>query len=203
MSLRSFDQNKLNFQIQRPKRRQKRLKFRRAGFQCLCNNRTAVHHTRMIQGYFSIDVVSGPDASVDELLSRHFADMRAGSPEESCHVMTSQDLRNSGALLYALRNRAGEVCAVGALKPFEDGVELKSMHTAHEKRGLGYGGAVLHSLLETARIQGAEAAWLETGSQPSFAAARAMYRSAGFEECLPFGSYTLDPLSTFMVLKLR
>jgi putative acetyltransferase len=150
-----------------------------------------------------IDAITGQDTEVDLLLSRHFADMRAGSPEESCHVMTSQALRTSGALLFALRSHFGEVCAVGALKPFEDGVELKSMHTAHEKRGLGYGGAVLHSLLETARSQGAKAAWLETGTHPSFAAARAMYRSAGFEECQPFGKYTPDPLSIFMVLNLK
>ncbi|PYG25617.1 GNAT family N-acetyltransferase [Pelagimonas varians] len=156
----------------------------------------------MIQDCFTIDAITGPDTAVDLVLSRHFADMRAGSPEESCHVMTSQGLRNSGALLYALRDHSGEVCAVGALKPFKDGVELKSMHTVREKRGLGYGGAVLHSLLETAKFQGAKAAWLETGTQPGFAAARAMYFSAGFEECQPFGSYTADPLSTYMVLNL-
>lgn len=152
---------------------------------------------------FSIDAVAGPDVAVDALLARHFFDMRAGSPEVSCHVMTAQDLRNSGAFLFALRSQTGKVLSVGALKPFKDGVELKSMHTAREIRGLGYGKAVLQSLLETARNQGAKDAWLETGSEPGFAPARALYRGAGFEVCPPFGTYTADPLSTFMVLKLR
>lgn len=165
------------------------------------------HHLDMTQKRFTVDMVTGPDLAVDTLLARHFQDMRSNSPEESCHVMTAQDLRNSGSLLLALRDQSNALCAVGALKPFDAGsdtdVELKSMHMAREKRGLGYGGAVLHSLLQTARSKGAKTAWLETGSQPAFKPARAMYLKAGFEECPPFGDYTLDPLSTFMTLKLQ
>ena len=43
---------------------------------------------------------------------------------------------------------------------------------------------------------------LETGAQPSFAAARRLYASEGFAECPPFGDYRPDPNSTFMTLSL-
>jgi len=43
---------------------------------------------------------------------------------------------------------------------------------------------------------------LETGAQPSFAAARMLYDKAGFVECGPFEGYGPDPMSTFMTRAL-
>ena len=43
---------------------------------------------------------------------------------------------------------------------------------------------------------------LETGSQPEFAPARALYRRYGFDVCGPFASYGEDPFSTFMTRTL-
>ncbi len=148
----------------------------------------------------SIDRVVSQDSHVDALLARHFADMRAGSPEESCHVVTAETLRDTGASLFALRDADGAVRAVGAFQAIEGGVELKSMHTAREARGNGYGRMVLTHLLSEAKAQGAKQAWLETGTAESFAPARALYTSIGFQTCPPFGSYHTDPLSTFMTL---
>ena len=39
---------------------------------------------------------------------------------------------------------------------------------------------------------------LETGVQPTFVAARALYARAGFQECPPFEGYWDDPNSVFM-----
>ena len=39
---------------------------------------------------------------------------------------------------------------------------------------------------------------LETGSQPAFAPARALYARFGFLPCGPFGAYVEDPNSSFM-----
>ncbi|WP_299927723.1 GNAT family N-acetyltransferase [uncultured Pelagimonas sp.] len=154
----------------------------------------------MIDQSFSIAKVVSQDAQVDALLARHFADMRAGSPEESCHVVTADTLRDTGAHLFALHDKDGAVCAVGAFQNIDGGVELKSMHTAREARGNGYGRKVLTHLLSQAKAQGAKQAWLETGTAESFAPARALYKSVGFETCPPFGNYRTDPLSTFMTL---
>ncbi|MBO9465152.1 GNAT family N-acetyltransferase [Tropicibacter sp. R15_0] len=153
------------------------------------------------QTYF-ISQITESDDGVNALLARHHADMRAGSPEESCHVMTGDELRAAGAQVFALRDGDGQVQSIGALKPFGQAVELKSMHTAREARGLGYGRKMLTHLLQAAKDQGAQSAWLETGSQEAFAPARSLYHSAGFEVCPPFGEYVEDPLSTFMTKML-
>lgn len=147
----------------------------------------------------SVFRVDGADPGADALLARHHADMSAQTPEESCHVMTAQALRESGAQLFALRAEDGSVVAVGALKPFgERDVELKSMHTARASRGQGFGRALLQHLLDEARALGATTAYLETGSEDGFIAARALYEAAGFVYCPPFGDYVPDRLSVFM-----
>ena len=43
---------------------------------------------------------------------------------------------------------------------------------------------------------------LETGAQPEFAPARALYERHGFEYRGPFGDYTDDPNSVFMTKAL-
>ncbi len=147
--------------------------------------------------------LSGPDAGADSLLAAHVALMRSQSPTESCHVMTADDLRASGARVFAGRDGDGAVVAIGALKPFGDGAaELKSMHCAQALRGQGLGRALLAHLEAEARAAGLRTLWLETGSDAQFAAARGLYRSAGFSDCPPFGDYRADPLSVFMTREL-
>lgn len=163
----------------------------------------------------TLEEVRSPDNAVEALLARHHADMRAQSPEESCHVMTSGALRASGARVFALR-AGGLLCAVGALKPLDRAawpkdvdwpeggtvMELKSMHVARERRGEGLGKVLLDGLTAQARTGGAVGLCLETGTQPEFAAARALYHGTGFTDCPPFGDYVSDPLSVFMLRRL-
>lgn len=147
--------------------------------------------------------LSGPDAGADALLSAHFDLMRAQSPAESCHVMTADDLRASGACVYLGLDASGEALAIGALKPLgARAAELKSMHCRQDRRGQGLGRALLSHLLAEARAADLQTLWLETGATAPFAAARALYASAGFTACPPFGDYTEDPLSVFMTRAL-
>jgi putative acetyltransferase len=44
---------------------------------------------------------------------------------------------------------------------------------------------------------------LETGTMDAFAAARSLYRKAGFKPCAPFGPYTVNPYSVCMTLALE
>lgn len=143
--------------------------------------------------------VHGTDAAVDALLTRHFQLMRATSPAESCHVMTSDELRMAGARVFAGRTSDGEVLAVGAYKPLGDRkAELKSMHCHDKLRGTGVGRLLLAHLMQNIRKDGVTQVLLETGSDDVFLPARKLYHSAGFTECPPFGDYVLDPLSIFM-----
>ncbi|HLY64240.1 MAG TPA: GNAT family N-acetyltransferase, partial [Chloroflexota bacterium] len=43
---------------------------------------------------------------------------------------------------------------------------------------------------------------LETGAQEAFEPARALYATAGFRPCGPFGDYGPSPNSAFMTLSL-
>lgn len=135
---------------------------------------------------------------VRALLLRHHALMSSQSPAESCHVMDPQTLLGVGAHLLGVR-RGDVLLGVGALveiAPFEG--EIKSMHTAQEARGQGVGHRLVAALLDLARANGMQRVNLETGSEDPMIAARQLYRSAGFVECPPFGSYRFDPLSVFM-----
>jgi putative acetyltransferase len=53
-----------------------------------------------------------------------------------------------------------------------------------------------------ARARGFRRVNLETGTTAAFAAARTMYRSAGFVPCGPFGGYRPSDDNTFMTLEL-
>ncbi len=60
---------------------------------------------------------------------------------------------------------------------------------------------LLEALAETARAENLAAIRLETGiHQPE---AIGLYRSGGYTEIPPFGSYQPDPLSLFMEKRLR
>jgi putative acetyltransferase len=78
----------------------------------------------------------------------------------------------------------------------EGWAEIKRMFVAPAARGLKIGRRLLEQI-ETIASQGDERLLrLETGArQPE---ALALYRSAGFVEIGPFGSYRPDPLSLFM-----
>ena len=144
-----------------------------------------------------------PDsADVRALLMRHFEVMRAGFPEESCHVLDPGALLERGAVLFAARG-GDTVLGVGALAQVgPDHGELKSMHTLTEARGRGVGRAILAALLEEARARGMARVSLETGSAEMFTPARALYSAHGFADGPPFGSYVNDPLSVFMTRTL-
>lgn len=136
------------------------------------------------------------------LFARHTAEMHAGSPPESIHMLPRTDLDRPEIAFYVLRD-GDEPLAMGALKTIAPGHgEVKSMHVLAEARGRGLSRRLLDHMLAEARAAGLTRLSLETGSQDSFALARGLYARAGFAECPPFGSYRPDPNSTFMTRDL-
>lgn len=135
---------------------------------------------------------------VRSLLTRHFELMRSQSPAESCHVLEPDALVENGAILLGVR-RKSELLGLGALALLDDrNGELKSMHARDTARGQGIGRMILQGLIAEAQRLGLVRVSLETGTAPAFAAARSLYHTHGFTECPPFGSYSVDPLSTYM-----
>ena len=147
---------------------------------------------------FRIDPVVALTWDVADLLNRHFELMRMQSPQESCHVMTADDLFAAGASVFALRKES-DMLGIAALKPLDETHgELKSMHTKSEARGMGVGAALVQHVLQEARNRSMTRISLETGSADAFAPARRLYERQGFTYCPPFAEYSEDPLSVFM-----
>jgi putative acetyltransferase len=62
---------------------------------------------------------------------------------------------------------------------------------------------MLTHLLAVARSRGYARVSLETGTMAEFAAARALYASAGFTPCEPFADYEPSPDNCFMTLAIN
>ncbi|RAR74045.1 putative acetyltransferase [Paracidovorax anthurii] len=146
------------------------------------------------------------DPRIAAFLQEHLADMRRISPPESVHALDLDGLRRPEIRFWSawLDTPAGESLAgTAALKRLDAGhAELKSMRTAASLRGQGIAARMLAHVLAEARGGGHTRISLETGSQPFFAPARALYARHGFEDCAPFGGYKIDPASHFMTRAL-
>jgi putative acetyltransferase len=93
--------------------------------------------------------------------------------------------------------------AIAVRDPDEAGVnwgEVKRMYVAPAARGRRIGRLIMDQILAHAQEQQVAVLRLETGDkQPE---ALGLYRSAGFEDCGPFGGYEENGSSVFMELRL-
>jgi len=139
---------------------------------------------------------------VRALLSQHFAEMRAGSPPEACHVLPIDGLKNPAIRFFTLRED-GVLLGCGALKRLEPGHgEVKSMRTTNAALGRGVGKAMLDHIVAAARSEGMTRLSLETGSTEQFAAALRLYEKEGFDRCGPFGDYADTPFTRFFTKEI-
>lgn len=136
------------------------------------------------------------------LFERHTEDMHSDTPPESIHMMDAGQLDAPGIWFFVMRD-SGCPVAMGAIKRIDSThAEIKSMHVLAEERGRGLSRAMLDHLVDQAKAAGFTRLSLETGVQPTFIAARALYARNGFEECGPFEGYRPDPNSMFMTRAL-
>lgn len=142
------------------------------------------------------------DPRVIALLEHHYAENRAVSPPESCHVLDYSAMQVPEITFFTLWE-GEELLGMGALKRIdaEEG-EVKAMRTLPAAKRRGVGSAVVQRVIEKARALGLKRLYLETGSFEYFRPARELYRRHGFRECPPFAGYKADPNSTFMLLEL-
>ena len=139
---------------------------------------------------------------VGALLKQHFAEMRAGSPPEACHVLPIGGLNDPAIRFFTLREN-GNLLGCGALKRLEPGHgEVKSMRTSGAALGRGVGKAIVDHLVATARQEGMTRLSLETGSTGQFAAALRLYEKEGFQACGPFGDYADTPFTRFFTREI-
>ncbi len=135
-------------------------------------------------------------------LQAHLDDLAPTAPAESRHALDMSGLRGPTVRLWVVADDDG-IVGTGALAALEPGhEELKSMRVDPVRRGQGIARLLLSHLLLDARQRGVRRVSLETGSMQFFAPARALYRTAGFTPCPPFGTYTVDPNSVYLTRSL-
>ncbi|MFT3725105.1 MAG: GNAT family N-acetyltransferase [Hyphomonadaceae bacterium] len=149
---------------------------------------------------FRVDDLSGNASQA--LVRRHLEGMHQNSPPESVHALSIDQLRQPGVTLWSgwINN---ELVVIGALKRLDaENGEIKSMRVEEAWLGKGIGWMMLNHITQAAKRAGMKVLWLETGSADAFIPALELYASAGFVRCAPFGDYTDDPFSVFMMKAL-
>lgn len=142
------------------------------------------------------------DSRVIDLLNIHLSCTRAQTALGSAHALDLAGLQSPDVSSWTIWDDE-TLLGFGALKRLSaNHAEVKSMHTAHAMRGKRVGSEMLRHIIAAARASGMSHLSLETGSGEHFRPARALYRSHGFVEWLPFADYVLDPNNVFMSLDL-
>ncbi len=87
---------------------------------------------------------------VNELLTKHFIELRAASPEGSAHVLDIPGLKVSSIKFWSLWE-SEKLMGCGALKFLEKGHgEFKSIRVNDKFRNKGYGIKIINHLIEEA-----------------------------------------------------
>ena len=157
-----------------------------------------------MQGALTVTITredpTAPDLTL--LFTRHTADMHADTPPESIYMMDASALAGPQVHFFVARGD-GRPVAMGAFKHLSGShAEIKSMHVLTEARGKGLSKAMLAHVETAAKAAGVTQLSLETGIQPTFVAARALYEKAGYTVCTAFEGYWDDPNSLFMTKAL-
>ena len=139
---------------------------------------------------------------VHELLSKHFVELRAASPEGSAHVLDIPGLKVSSIKFWSLWQDENLI-GCGALKFLDEGHgEFKSIRVLDQFRKRGYGYKILSHLIEEAKKLNIKKLSLETGAGDFFLPARKLFKKIGFKECHPFAHYKSDPNSCYMSIEI-
>ena len=129
---------------------------------------------------------------VNELLTKHFIELRAASPEGSAHVLDIPGLKVPSIKFWSLWEN-NKLFGCGALKFLEKGHgEFKSIRIHNDFRNKGNGIKVITHLIDEAKKLDINRISIETGAGKFFEPARKLFKKCNFEPCKPFAHYTED-----------
>ena len=138
------------------------------------------------------------NSEVNELLTKHFIELRAASPEGSAHVLDIPGLRVNSIKFWSLWDDK-KLIGCGALKFInEEHGEFKSIRIHDEFRNQGKGINVINHLINEAKKLKIKRLSIETGAGDFFIPARKLFKKAGFTPCKPFAHYKEDVNSVYL-----
>ena len=139
---------------------------------------------------------------VNDLLNKHFIELRSVSPEGSVHVLDIPDLKISSIKFWSLWENE-QLIGCGALKFLgENHGEFKSIRISDKFRKNGLGIKIITHLISEAKKLNVKRISVETGSGDFFVPARKLFKKCGFEPCKPFAHYKEDPNSCYFSLDI-
>jgi putative acetyltransferase len=121
-------------------------------------------------------------------------DLRRRYPEADAISGLDPSDAQSARLIVLVAYVGGAPVACGAVREIDSATgEVKRMFVVSDRRGHGFGRAILDGLESYARAGGFQTLRIETGTrQPE---AVALYRAAGYRDIPPFGRYVGNPYS--------
>ena len=135
---------------------------------------------------------------VNELLTKHFIELRAASPEGSAHVLDIPGLKISSIKFWSLWENE-KLLGCGALKFLDkDHGEFKSIRVHDNFRNKGNGIKVIEHLINEAIKLNVKRLSIETGAGKFFTPARKLFKKCNFEPCKPFAHYKEDKNSIYL-----
>ena len=135
---------------------------------------------------------------VDELLKKHFIELRAASPEGSAHVLDVAGLKVKSIKFWSLWENK-RLFGCGALKFLNNAHgEFKSIRVHDDFRNKGNGIKVIDHLIGEAKILNIKRISIETGASDFFIPARKLFKKCYFEPCKPFAHYKEDINSIYL-----
>ena len=135
---------------------------------------------------------------VNELLKKHFVELRANSPKESVHVLDISGLKDPSIKFWSLWKN-DQLMGCGALKFLsKDHGEFKSIRVHDNFRKKGYGIEIINHLIGEAKKLKIIRLSIETGAGKFFEPARKLFYKCNFEPCEPFDQYKIDKNSIYL-----
>ena len=137
---------------------------------------------------------------VNEMLIKHFIELKSVSPEGSTHVLDIQGLKDPTIKFWSLWE-ADQLLGGGALKFLDkEHGEFKSIRINDKFRKKGNGIKVINYLIDQAKKMNIKKLSLETGAGIFFNPARKLFNQCRFKVCEPFSHYKEDVNSVYMRL---
>ena len=140
---------------------------------------------------------------VNELLKKHFVELRAASPKGSAHVLDIIGLKVSSIKFWSLWEN-DQLMGCGALKFLDQNHgEFKSIRIHENFKGKGNGIKIMTHLINEAKRLNISRISIETGAGKFFEPARKLFDKCGFQACPPFAHYKEDINSLYLTKLLN